>query len=126
MIKDADDEYEPSTIKAMQSSIERHLKEKRYPDSIISSEKFFHTREAIRSKCRQLKKAGKGNRPQRKRAPSQQEVDQMWESGALGCDSPKSLLHTMWWVVNTRFGKRVNTENGVTSSRVCLPLDRNT
>ena len=111
VIKDADDEYEPSTIKAMQSSIERHLKEKRYPDSIIYLEKFFHTREAIRSKCRQLKKAGKGNRPQRKRAPSQQEVDQMWESGALGCDSPKSLLHPMWWVVNTRFGKRVNTEN---------------
>ena len=59
VIKDADDEYEPSTIKAMQSSIEHHLKEKRYPDSIISSEKLFHTREAIRSKCRQLKKAGK-------------------------------------------------------------------
>ena len=106
-----DDEYEPSTIKGYQSSFERYLKENHYSESLITSRYFFESREAIKSKCRELKKKGKGSRPKRKRAPTQTEVNQMWDTGALGVDSPRSLQHTMWWVVNTRFGNRVNTEN---------------
>ena len=106
-----DREYEPGTLKGMQSSIERHLKEQHYEHSIISSQLFFSSREAISSKCKQLKKLGKGNKPDRKRAPSQEEIRHMWESGALGSSSPQTLQHTMWWIMCTRFGMRANKEN---------------
>ena len=107
------EEYEPCTLKGMQSSFERHLKEHSYSHSVIASAEFFKSREAIRSKCRQLKKKGKGNKPNKKRAPTQEEISKMWESGALGSGTPETLQHTMWWIVNTRFGKRVNKENEV-------------
>jgi hypothetical protein len=109
--KDKDREYEPTTPKSMQSSIERYLKERKYAYSIVNDGQFFLSREAIRSKCRELKKQGKGTRPTRKRAPTQNELNTMWEKGALGADSPDALQQTMWWIMCTRFGKRANKEN---------------
>ena len=106
-----DPDYEPSSLKGMQSSIERHLKENNYGASIITSGAFFGSREAIKSRCKELKKSGKGNRQFRKRAPTQAELDTMWQTGALGSGSPKSLQQTMWWIMCTRFGKRGNEEN---------------
>ena len=103
--------FEPCTLKSIQSSLERYRKENRYGYSIVSGEEFFRSREAIRSKCRELKKTGKGNKPNRKRAPTENEIAMMWSSGALGSGSPESLQYTMWWIINTRFGKRVNKEN---------------
>ena len=107
----ADREYEPSTLKGMQSSIERHLKEKMYQASIITDACFFLAREAIASKCKDLKKKGKGNFPNRKRAPTQREVKHMWDSEALRDGTPTALQHTIWWIICTRFGKRANKEN---------------
>jgi hypothetical protein len=109
--KEGGKEYEPCTLKGMHSSIARYLKEHSYSNSLVTSAEFFKSREAIRSKCRQLKKQGKGNKPNKKRAPTQEEIKKMWESGALGSATPETLQHTIWWIVNTRFGKRVNKEN---------------
>ena len=104
-------DYEPCTIKGMQSSIARYLKEKKYAASIIQSDVFFKSREAIAAKCKSLKKMGRGNRPNRKRAPTTKEIQDMWSSGALGDSSPSSLQNTMWWILSTRFGLRANKEN---------------
>ena len=98
-------------LKSIQSSLERYLKENRYGYSIVSGDEFFRSLEAIRSKGRELKKTGKGNKPNRKRAPT--EIAMMWSSGALRSGSPENLQYTMWWIINTRFGKRVNKENHV-------------
>ena len=54
---------------------------------------------------------GRGNRPNRKRAPTTKEIQDMWGSGALGDSSPSSLQNTMWWILSTRFGLRANKEN---------------
>ena len=108
---DASKEYEPSTIKGIQSSISRYLKEKKYSCSIINSDEFFKSREAVASKCKSLKSEGYGNRQGRKRAPNQQEYKDMWKKGALGDSSPSTLQHTMWWIMCTRFGLRANKEN---------------
>ena len=54
---------------------------------------------------------GKGNRPCRKRAPTENELNEMWDKRALGCNSPHTLQHTVWWIMSTRFGKRANKEN---------------
>ena len=88
-----------------------YFKEKMYQASRISDGCFFLSREAIASKCKDLKKKGKGNLPNRKRAPTQTEVKQMWDSGALGDGTPTALQHTIWWIMCTRFGKRANKEN---------------
>ena len=72
---------------------------------------FFESREAIASKYRQLKQGDKGNKPMRKRALTQGELQRMWNKKALGCPSPKMLQQTIWWILCTRFGKRANKEN---------------
>ena len=104
-------EYEPCTLKGMQSSIERYLKENNYEEEITKSCKFFTSREALASKYKSLKSMGKGNRPCRKRAPTENELNEMWDKRALGCNSPRTLQHTVWWIMCTRFGKRANKEN---------------
>jgi len=48
----------------MQSSFERHLKEKGYQHSIITDILFAKSRQSLVSKQKVLKKQGKGNRPQ--------------------------------------------------------------
>ena len=49
-------DYEPCTIKGMQSSIARYQKEKKYAASIIQSDVFFKSREAIAAKCKHWKR----------------------------------------------------------------------
>ena len=103
-------EYEPCSIKSVQSSLSRYLKEKSYERCIIKDREFFKSREALRSKCRDLKSQGRGNKPMKKRAPTSDEVKQMWSTGALGDGCPESLQMTMWWILSTRFGKRAVKE----------------
>ena len=93
------------------ASIARYLKEKQYAASIIQSDVFFKFREAIVAKCKSLKKMGRGNRPNRKRAPTTKNIQDMWGNGALGDSSPSSLQNTMWWILSKRFGLRANKEN---------------
>ena len=107
----ASGEYEPCTLKSMQSSIARVLKENKYAQNILTSDMFFTSREAIAAKCRNLKKQGRGSRPNRKRAPTEGEMTDIWKGEALGDSSPRTLQHTMWWINCTRFGKRANLEN---------------
>jgi hypothetical protein len=104
-------DYEPAYLKGIQSSIERYLKEKRYQYSIVHGKEFFESREAISSRCKELKKDGKGGRPNRKRAPTTSEMQEMWSSGGLGGSDPQSLQQTLWWIMCTRFGLRANKEN---------------
>ena len=44
----------------------RVLKENKYAHNILTSDQFFTSREAIAAKCRNLKKQGRGSRPNRK------------------------------------------------------------
>ena len=52
------EKYEPSSINNIQSSIERHLKDKDYPESITTSTIFNKTRQAIKAKKIEAKKCG--------------------------------------------------------------------
>ena len=54
---------------------------------------------------KRLKKQGNGSLPNRKRAPTNEEVDKMWY--AINNDaSPEILQLGVWWVVTTRFGNK--------------------
>lgn len=61
--KQSGDEYEPTMLRGMVSSL-RHLKRRRYCESIITGQAFAKTREVHKSKQKQLKRIGKGNKPQ--------------------------------------------------------------
>ena len=56
-------EYEPSSLRGMVASFERHLKRKSYPVSIINDLAFEKLRKTLQSKQKQLKKQGRGNKP---------------------------------------------------------------
>ena len=63
-------ECEPTSIRGMVSSIERHLKLKNYGCSILSDIAFTKTMNALKAKCKSLKRDGKAtSRLQRRHLP---------------------------------------------------------
>ena len=56
-------DYHPSSLKDMQGSIARHLKEKGYKHNIINDIDFQKSHSVLESKQKELKKKGTGNRP---------------------------------------------------------------
>ena len=53
--------YQPSSLKDMQGSVARHLKEKGYKHNIINDIDFQRSRSVLESKQTELKKKGAGN-----------------------------------------------------------------
>ncbi|CAH3142503.1 unnamed protein product, partial [Porites evermanni] len=62
MRKDGKD-FETSSLKGLYSSFNQHLKECKYPVSVIEDVAVERARKCIEAKNKQLKKEGKGNRP---------------------------------------------------------------
>ena len=77
-------EYEPSSLRSLLASVERHLKKNSYPASIFSDRQFELTRRCLQSKQKELKKAGRGNKD-KAAAPLT----------ALNSDKP-TLFHKFW------------------------------
>ena len=73
--KQNSDEYEPTTLRGMLASFERYLKRLRYSESIITGQSFAKTREVLKSKQKQLKRVGKGNKPQEASPFTKEEID---------------------------------------------------
>ena len=73
--KQNSDEYEPTTLRGMLASFERYLKRLRYSESIITGQSFAKTREVLKSKQKQLKRVGKGNKPQEASPLTKEEID---------------------------------------------------
>ena len=105
------DDMEPSTIKGLQRSIERYLKEAGYEEKISSSTKLSISQMTIATKMKILKASGKGNRPNRASPLTTEDEDAMWRCGALGMDDPVALTTTLWWFFTTGFGLRGRHEH---------------
>ena len=60
--KDGQD-YEPSSLRGLFSSFNRYLKERKYSASIIEDIVFDQARKCLEAHSKQLKKEGKGNKP---------------------------------------------------------------
>ena len=65
---------EPSSLRGLFSSFNRHLKECKYPVSVIEDVAFERARKCLEAKNKQLKTEGKGNRPNAAEAISDDEV----------------------------------------------------
>ena len=101
-------EFEPSSVRAMISSVDRRLKAKKYGVSIMNSKEdaFQLTRKTLKAKQKHLKKMGKGNRPNRASMLTDNQVDILYEKGLLGVGTAEALLNTVWLNNSVRFGLR--------------------
>ena len=76
--KDGED-YDPSSLRCLVSSIERHLKRNNYPVSIINDKQFELTRKCLQSKQKELKKVGCGNKDKAAVVLTDKEIDILYE-----------------------------------------------
>ena len=83
-------EYEPTSLRSLMASFERHLKKKGYSASIINDLVFEKTRKVLQSKQKQLKKQGKGIKPKASVALTTKELKILYEKGLLGMCTKKS------------------------------------
>ena len=99
-------EYEPTTLRSFISSFDRFLRKKNYPTTIIEGDEFRKTRECLAAKQRELKKEGKGNKPNAARALTDEEVDILYGLNLLGSANGEALLNTVWLNNTQHFGLR--------------------
>ena len=108
--KDGDD-YEPESLKIMQSAIERHLKDKKYPLSIVRSREFHNSQEVLNAKALSLRQQGKGKRPNKAQPLTTEEESALWEKGQLGDFNGKVLTNVNFKNLTEQLGLRGRQEH---------------
>jgi hypothetical protein len=103
-------EFEPTTLCGFLSSVERYLKKHWYSESIITGQHFATTRDTLKSKQKELKRKGKGNKPHEASCLTPQEIDTLYEMGAMGLNSPQALVNSIWFNNCMHFGLRSGKE----------------
>ena len=105
------EDYEPDSLKIMLTALDRHLKDKGYAFSIVRDREFSSSKQVLDGKAKQLRLAGRGKRPNKARQVSNEEEEELWQSGKLGDGSPETLINTMWWLLTQHFGLRGRQEH---------------
>lgn len=72
----------------------------------MEGKEFQKTKEALVPKQKELKKEGKGNKPNAVRMPTDNEVDILYGQDLLGSSSPEALINTIWLNNTQFFGSR--------------------
>lgn len=73
---------------------------------------FFRlTCDALKAKQTKLKKQGKGNRPSKVDAITDEEINILYEMKILGNETPEALLYTLWLNNSIHFGLTGVTEH---------------
>ena len=83
-------DYESSSLRRLFSSFNRYLKERKYSASIIEHIVFDQARKCPEARSKQLKREGKGNKP----------------NAAEALTDAEALLNTVWLFNSVRFGLR--------------------
>ena len=58
------------------------------------------------SKRNELKRKGKGNHPNVVESITEEQLERMWASGAIGVHAPRPLLRLQWWINTVSHGIR--------------------
>ena len=104
--KEDNEEYEPNSLRAFFASFERHLKKKNYGLCLMKDVQFEQTQKALQSKQRDLKRKGKGNKPNASAALSEEDIQVLYEKDLLGSSTAEALLNTVWFNNTIHFGLR--------------------
>ena len=103
--KDGED-FEPSSLRGLICSFNRHLKACNYACSVIEDSQFEQVRQALEVRSKELKKDGKGNKPKAAEAITDEEVNILYDKKLLGILNAEALLNTMWFMNTKHFGLR--------------------
>ena len=104
-------EYEPACLRVMRSSLDRYLKEKNYPVSMISSDEFKESNKVLEGKARDLHNKGMGNRSNLSLPLTTQEEEILWQCGHLSHENAQSLINSLWWLMTQHFGLQGRQEH---------------
>ena len=94
----------------MRAGLDRYLRSKNYPASLLKDEKFNESNAILEGKARALRDIGMGNRPNRSRPLTQQE-ETLWKCGQLGISTPMAIINTLWFLLTQHFGLRGRQEH---------------
>ena len=103
-------EYEPDTMSSFSRSIQRFLDDNNAKVNILKDEEFKVSREVLKSKRRELRKQGKGNKPNATVALTNEDVERIFEENQFGVHEPEVLARTMWFLLTLHFGHRARQE----------------
>jgi len=99
-------DYEPDSLRVMQSSIHRYLIEKHCTFNILKDKEFITSRKTLEGKAKMLREQGMGKKRNSSKALDKGEEDILWNYQKLGDFSAISLVRTMWFVCTQHFGLR--------------------
>ncbi|XP_053385813.1 uncharacterized protein LOC128550578 [Mercenaria mercenaria] len=103
-------EYEPTTLRGLMGSVDRHLRSKNYQYSVMSSIEFARSRQVLKTKQKHLKSLGKGNKSKAADPLDEELIEKFHECGILGNTNPESLIYSMWMICTLHFGMRTGQE----------------
>ena len=95
----------------MQSAIERHLKDKNYPLSIVRSRELHNSQEVLNANALSLRQQGKGKRPNKAQALTPGKESTLWEKGQLGNFNGKVLTNVNFKNLTEQLGLRGHQEH---------------
>ncbi|CAC5423531.1 unnamed protein product [Mytilus coruscus] len=104
-------EYEPSSLKSIQQSISRHLKDNEYECNIITDDEFLKSRQTLSAKSKNLKSLGLGNKPNAADPLTDDDLNKFYMKKVMGSNSPRSLINAVYINNNYHFGLRGVTEH---------------
>ena len=100
------DQYEPACLRVMMAALDRHLQSGGSNFSLCRDKEFKSSRSVLEGIARQLRKSGKGNLPNRARSLTNDEIDQLWNSGVLGIHDPRALTNAVFITICMGFAMR--------------------
>ena len=63
----------------------------------MTGQAFAKSRDALKSKQKQLKRLDRGNKPQEASSLNQEEIDPLFNRRVMGIHSPQELINTLWF-----------------------------
>lgn len=105
------DDYKSESLGVMQAAIERYLKEKNYPCSVISSREFHNSQKTLDGVATSIHKQGKGKRPNKSQPINQEEKEELWKNGQLGGHNGRALTQANFKIMTEQFGLRSRQEH---------------
>ena len=91
--------YEPECLRVMRAGLDRYLRSKNYPASLLKDEKFNESNVILEGKARALRDIGMGNHRNKSRPLTQQEEETLWNCGQLGISTPVAIINTLWFLL---------------------------
>ena len=105
-------EYEQGSLLTYRNGLRRYFLQRPCPPAPdnFDIENFEEVVAMLSVKKKDLKKKGLGNKPNASEPLEDHQIEQMWSSGAIGLQNPRSLLRLVWWNNVTHLGMRAFKE----------------